>query len=381
MKQIIAYLSLLLLSACSLNPITTDSSSPNVKKNPDTSRHINVMALKDTATLATITPQLAQSKMVLVGESHTTYGDHLNQLAIIKNLRPHWKQMAIGLEFVQYPFQQGLDDYIAGKINQEEMLRQTQWYDRWRYDFRLYRPIFEYAKQQKIPLIALNTPREITKRISKVGIKALNKKERAQLPQQIDQSNQLYRLKLEKVYSQHGGKSRSKKFERFYQAQLAWDETMADQAAKFIRKNPAYRMVILAGSGHLEDRHGIPSRLQRRIKSKPIVVLNGIKGTPSASQADYLLFSPESKLPKAGKMGIFMEDTAKGVLISKITKGSASAKAGLKKGDLITHLNNNKVSKIEDIKISLMDAQPKQKISLAILRAGKKKISKRIVLQ
>ena len=53
----------------------------------------------------------------------------------------------------------------------------------------------------------------------------------------------------------------------------------------------------------------------------------------------------------------------------------------LKKGDLITHLNNNKVSKIEDIKISLMDAQPKQKISLAILRAGKKKISKRIVLQ
>ena len=326
MKQIISYLSLFLLSACSLNPITTDSSSPNVKKNPDTSRHINVMALKDTATLATITPQLAQSKMVLVGESHTTYGDHLNQLAIIKNLRPHWKQMAIGLEFVQYPFQQGLDDYIAGKINQEEMLRQTQWYDRWRYDFRLYRPIFEYAKQQKIPLIALNTPREITKRISKVGIKALNKKERAQLPQQIDQSNQLYRLKLEKVYSQHGGKSRSKKFERFYQAQLAWDETMADQAAKFIRKNPAYRMVILAGSGHLEDRHGIPSRLQRRIKSKPIVVLNGIKGTPSASQADYLLFSPESKLPKAGKMGIFMEDTAKGVLISKITKGSASVK-------------------------------------------------------
>lgn len=382
MKKIIACLSLLTLSACSSNLITSSSiPSPDAANHQTPSRHINVIALKDTSSLATITAQLAQSKAVLVGESHTAYGDHLNQLAIIKNLRPHWKQMAIGLEFVQYPFQQGLDDYIAGKINQEEMLRKTKWYDRWRYDFRLYRPIFEYAKQQKIPLIALNTPREVTKRISKVGIKGLNKAERAQLPKQIDQSNKLYRKKLEAVYSQHGGKSRSKKFERFYQAQLAWDETMADQAANFILKHPGYHMVILAGSGHIEDRHGIPSRLQRRINSKPIVVLNGIKGNPSISQADYLLFSPESKLPKAGKMGVFMKDTAKGVLISKTMKGSASAKAGLKKGDLISRLDGNKVSTIEDIKIRLMDAKPKQKVKLSIMRSGKQKISKTIVLQ
>ncbi|MCK5917945.1 MAG: ChaN family lipoprotein, partial [Cocleimonas sp.] len=243
MKKIIASLSLVALSACSSHLIPPQSVTSPVKKNHDTSRSISVIALKDTSTLTSITPQLAQSKVVLVGESHTTYGDHLNQLAVIKNLRPHWKQMAIGLEFVQYPYQQGLDDYIAGKINQEEMLRQTKWYDRWRYDYRLYRPIFEYAKQQKIPLLALNTPREITKRISKVGIKGLNKAERAQLPKQIDQSNQRYRKTLEEVYSQHGGKSSSKKFERFYQAQIAWDETMANQAAKFINKNPAYHMV------------------------------------------------------------------------------------------------------------------------------------------
>ncbi len=380
MKIMIACLSLMALSACSSNLMMPQSAVSSVKTNSDTSRHINVIALKNMSTLTSITPQLAQSKVVLVGESHTTYGDHLNQLAIIKNLRPHWKQMAIGLEFVQYPFQQGLDDYIAGKIDQEEMLRKTKWYERWLYDYRLYRPIFEYAKQQKIPLIALNTPREITKRISNVGIKGLNKAERAQLPQQIDQSNKRYRKKLEAVYSQHGGKSRSKKFERFYQAQLAWDETMADQAAKFIHKNPSYHMVILAGRGHMEDRHGIPSRLQRRINSKPIVVLNGVNGSPSASQADYLLFSPESKLPKAGKMGIFMKDTAKGVLISKTMKGGASAKVGLKKDDLISHLDGNKVSTVEDIKISMMNAKPKQIVKLTIIRSGKQKISKTIAL-
>ena len=379
MKKIIISLLLLAISGCSLNPAT--NSIAGSKQSSQSQRDIRVIALKNTATLQAIIPQLAHHKAVLIGESHTTYGDHLNQLAIIKGLRPHWKKMAIGLEFVQYPYQHALDDYISEKITQETMLRKTQWYDRWKYDFRLYRPIFEYAKQQQIPLIALNTPREITKRISKVGIKGLSPTERAQLPLIIDTSNQQYKKALETVYSQHGGKSRSKKFERFYQAQLAWDETMADQAAKFISKNPAYQLVILAGGGHMKNRHGIPSRLQRRINSKPAVILNGIHDNPSPALADYLLFSPETQLPKAGKMGIFMKDTPKGVLISKIMKDSASAKAGLKKGDLISTLKSETVKKIEDIKINLMDAKPKEKITLTVLRGNKQKISKTIILK
>lgn len=379
MKKIITLFILFILSGCSLNPAT--NSTAGSKQSNQSQRDIRVIALKNTATLQAIIPQLAHHKTVLIGESHTSYGDHLNQLAIIKGLRPHWKKMAIGLEFVQYPYQQALNDYIAGAITQETMLRKTQWYDRWKYDFRLYRPIFEYAKQQQIPLIALNTPREITKRISKVGIKGLSTAERAQLPLIIDTTNQQYKKALETVYSQHGGKSRSKKFERFYQAQLAWDETMADQAAKFISKNLAYQLVILAGGGHMKDRHGIPSRLQRRIKSKPAVILNGTHDNPTPSLADYLLFSPDTQLPKAGKMGVFMKDTTKGVLISKIMKGSASEKAGLKKGDLITTLNGKTVKKIEDIKINLMDAKPKEKITLAVLRANEQKISKTIILK
>lgn len=381
MKKILISLVLFTLAGCSLNPTNPHSTTVGGKQKSELQRNVRVIALKDTSTLQMIIPQLAKHKAVLIGESHTTYGDHLNQLAIIKHLRPHWQKMAIGLEFVQYPYQPALDDYIAGKITQEEMLRKTQWYDRWKYDFRLYRPLFEYAKQQQIPLIALNTPREITKRISEVGIKGLNTVERAQLPLVIDTSNHQYKKALETVYSHHGGKSRSKKFERFYQAQLAWDETMADQAAKFISKNSSYRLIILAGGGHMKNRHGIPSRLQRRIKSKPAVVLNGTHENPTALLADYLLFSPDTQLPKAGKMGIFMKDTAKGVLISKIMKDSASAKVGLKKGDIITALNGNKVEKIADIKISLMDARPQKRIKLAVLRANKQKTTKTITLK
>ena len=381
MKKILINFILFALSGCSVNSIISNSPAQTKIKPISISHNINAIALSSISSLSTIIPQLARYKAVLVGESHTTYGDHLNQLAIIKNLYRHWGKMAIGLEFVQYPYQQALDDYIAGKITEKQMLHQTHWYDRWRYDFRLYRPIFNYAKQQQIPLVALNTPREITKRISEVGIEGLTAKERAQLPKIIDDSNADYKKSLEKVYSQHGGKSHSKKFARFYQAQLAWDETMADQVAKFMQKHPNTRLVVLAGSGHIKNRYGIPSRLERRIKSKVAVVLNDLEDNPTPLLADYVLFSPDIELPKAGKMGIFMQDTPKGVLISKIMKNSASAKAGLKKGDFILALNGEKVKTVEEIKINMMEAKPKQKVELLVRGIGQQKISKTMILQ
>ena len=376
MKIMFTSLVFLILSACSSHNIVSKSFSGNSK-----SKHpIRVIALKNTSPLQAIIPELATHKAVLVGESHTDYGNHLNQLAVIKGLYPLWKKMAIGLEFIQQPYQKALDDYIAGDISEQQMLRKTQWYERWRYDFRLYRPIFNYAKQKKIPLIALNTPREITKRITKVGIKGLNKAERAQLPNVIDLSNTTYRKRLKKVYSHHA-KTSSKKFERFFEAQVAWDESMAARAASYLRLHPDHRIVILAGSGHIINRHGIPSRLERRIGSKTAVVLNSNNKSPHPDQGDYLLFSPDATLAKAGKMGIFMKDSKKGVMISQVATDSAGDKAGLKKSDIITAINTHPTNSIQDVKIIMMDKKPKEKVTLHILRSGKQRLEKELNLQ
>lgn len=371
-------LSIIGISACSSIPQANKGVGDTPKA--DLSRSITSLDLKKIEPIEQIIPQLARYKAVLIGETHTAYGDHLNQLAIIKQLHPHWNKMAIGLEFIQQPYQQALDDYIAGKISQEKMLRETQWYDRWRYDFRLYRPIFNYARAQKIPLIALNAPKEITKRISKVGIKGLTVAERRQLPQHIDNANKAYRDRLEAVYRHHAS-TRSKKFERFLETQLAWDESMADKSAQFLQKNPKYHLVILAGGGHLINREGIPSRLERRIKTKTAVVLNNATDTLSASQGDYLLFSPKATLPKAGKMGVMMEDTAKGVRINTVVKNSASAKAGLRKDDIILSIDSKMMNVIQDIKIDMMNRKPKTKVVLTVLRASKHKLSKKLTLQ
>jgi uncharacterized iron-regulated protein len=52
--------------------------------------------------------------------------------------------------------------------------------------------------------------------------------------------------------------------EKFYQVMTAWDEYMADSAARFQQERKLRRMVVLAGSGHIERGFGIPDRAVRR---------------------------------------------------------------------------------------------------------------------
>jgi uncharacterized iron-regulated protein len=49
------------------------------------------------------------------------------------------------------------------------------------------------------------------------------------------------------------------------QAQVLWDETMAEKIAQFVKANPDYQVVVLAGKGHIIYGYGIPSRVERRL--------------------------------------------------------------------------------------------------------------------
>ncbi len=375
-------LGLAALSACSsLKPQAEGNikaASNQANKNIPAITAVDLNAFQS---LNSILPKLAIHKAVLVGEIHTRYGDHLNQLAVIKGLHQRWGKMAIGLEMVQQPYQSALDDYIAGRINEHDMLRRTQWYDRWKYDFRLYRPIFRYAKQNRIPLVALNVPKEITRRITKVGINGLTAKERAQLPRTLDKSNPAYTARLKKVFGGHM-KTSSKRFAQFMEAQLAWDEGMASQAARYLQRHPGYKMVIIAGGGHVINREGIPDRLQRRIHSKPAVVLNNINGIPNPTQGDFLLLSKDVKLPEAGKLGIAMKesDAKNGVIVSLVQAHSAAAKAGIQTGDKIVRLGNMPIRASEDVLLWALDKKPGDSAML-LLKRNQQMLTKKITLR
>lgn len=299
--------------------------------------------------------KVADKQVVFVGESHDQYQHHLNQLAIIKGLHARHPDLAIGLEFFFQPYQKVLDRYIAGEIDEAELLRGTQYFDRWRFDYRLYRPIFRYARERGIPLIALNLESEITKKVGKAGVESLTEAEKKRLPTSMDRDNAAYRKRIKAVYDQHPHKQ-GQNFDHFLDAQLLWDEGMAERAADWLRDNQGRHMVILAGIGHLVYRQGIPDRLERRDPVSSAVILN-VNQTDELDPAmgDYLIMAGQNSLPPAGRLGVFLDLGDVRPRVSGFDKESGAAKAGVESGDRLLAIDDNPINNYADIRIALMD--------------------------
>lgn len=84
--------------------------------------------------------------------------DYLNQLEVIRGLHARRRAIAIGMEQFQQPFQGVLDDYVAGASPEREMLEGTEYFERWRFGYRLLAHRLRYAREHGIPVVALNVP-------------------------------------------------------------------------------------------------------------------------------------------------------------------------------------------------------------------------------
>ena len=290
--------------------------------------------------------------VIYVGEQHDQLSYHINQLAVIIALKQKGLNVAIGMEMIQTPFQQALDDYVYGHTDFVTMLEQTEYFTRWRYDARLYQPIFQYAQQHRLPLVALNAPKELTDRVSEVGIAGLDQAERAELPEKLTPLAPQYRTLLEKVFEEHEELS-DMDIERFIEVQQSWDQTMGNRSAGFIRDNPDHVLVVLAGVQHVANGYGIPSRVEHDIGFRGTIILSENERNDTPESADVFLDLNEESLPESGRMGVFIKASESGAVVSGFTENSPAKEAGVGENDTIVEVNGRVVERFEDIKLAL----------------------------
>ena len=313
---------------------------------------------------------LASKRVIFVGETHDRFEDHLNQLAVVEGLHNLEKDFAIGMEFFQQPFQPHLDAYVAGEISEQELLRRTEYFERWRFDYRLYRPILRYAREHGIPLVALNLEREITEKVGDGGIESLSEEERARIPAEIDREDERYRQRVKTVFEHHP-MAEEKNFEHFLDVQLLWDEGMAERAAAYLREHPEKSMVVLAGSGHLEYGQGIPKRLLRRVPAESAILLSGTHRGLDKDMADFLLYPQPVALPESGLLGVMLdiETEGEGISVQGFADPSGAKDVGMEEGDRIVKVGENPIGSYSDIRIALLGSTPGQKIQVQVSRA------------
>ena len=231
----------------------------------DTSQTVKPDTIISTKTGKSITfdqlmADLNRYQIIFVGENHTNSAHHAIQQKIIEAVFQNTPSMRVGMEMFDRSYQEVVDLWSAGVLDEETFLRKVHWYANWQFDFGLYRDILGFIKENRIKIVALNIPFYIPGRIRVGGIDNLADTDKQYLPKEIDTSNAAHRNYVEQVFNQHHLRG-NVKFDDFYMVQCVWDEIMAESIAANLGGN---KIVVLAGNGHIQYKYGIPDRAFRR---------------------------------------------------------------------------------------------------------------------
>ncbi|HPW18754.1 MAG TPA: ChaN family lipoprotein, partial [Candidatus Aminicenantes bacterium] len=251
--------------------------------------------------------EMLAARIVHVGETHDAMAMHEIQFRVVRALYEKDRHLAIGLEMVPVTLQETLNKWTAGILKKDELLRELRWYVTWNFNFGYYEKVFDFAREHRLPIYALNAPREVVTKIRMRGWDALTDTEKAFFPGPPDVSNADHRALIRAVFESEDipeamkGPGLDKMFEGLYRGQSAWDEVMGWNAVRAAEAE-GRRVVVCVGSGHLLYNLGLNRRAHERSKLpfKTVVAVEvpaGAKSvTVSRAIADYVFgLAPETE--------------------------------------------------------------------------------------
>jgi uncharacterized iron-regulated protein len=235
-----------------------------------------------TVTLIQVLQSISPGTVVVIGEMHGNKGCHEHQQLFLKHLNEVSPDMniSVGMEHFDYPNQKIVDAYLNGMLSETDMLRAVNW---GKLNFDHYRQQVLFPKYHGGQTYALNLPRTISHRISQVGLANLSPDEAAFLPARLQLGNRRYWERFVASMGGHGSLPPAQ-LQRYFEAQSAWDDTMAAKTVEALKNKKDQVIVILTGNFHAEYFGGLPDRLRARGVKKLLVIPQLIASEYTASE-------------------------------------------------------------------------------------------------
>ncbi len=243
-------------------------------------------AIYETATGKKITmKELAEKSIkkdiIFFGEFHDDSIIHNLQKEYLQELYKLNSKIAVSLEMFERDVQPIMDNYLAGKISEEELIINSR---PWPDYLKFYKPLVELAKANKAPVIAANIPRKYASVYSSdgwTGIEKLPKEERAFIASKMQIKEDIYMTNFYNTMKGNMGMDAnapvSANLENtlylYYGAQVIKDETMGESIVDFMNKNKGWKTVHFNGDFHSNSYLGTVQKVMDRDKSAKIAVI------------------------------------------------------------------------------------------------------------
>ena len=122
-------------------------------------------------TLNQVADDLSQYDVVFFGEFHGHSGIHLAQMQVFRALQQRYPDMTLSLEQFERDTQPLVDQYLAGEIGEKVLEEDAR---AWPNYEQSYRPLVEFSKDNGLPVVAANAPKQAVICVSKKGPEILD---------------------------------------------------------------------------------------------------------------------------------------------------------------------------------------------------------------
>lgn len=281
------------------------------------------------ARLDDVVQAMAAHQVVFVGESHDDATGHRLELELLQHAtavhgRNGTRPVALSLEFFERDVQPSLDDYLAGRIGETEFRAASRPWVRYQTD---YRPLIEFAKSRKLPVLAANAPRRFITLVTRNGrasLDTLPAQDRQYLaPLPYGKASPAYRNKwiatISEVMKQEGMKcgvpaenaqappGSHQNMTNQLDSQVLWDATMAHSIARFLESRPQALVLHMVGAFHVERGTGIPEQIQAYLPGartmtvllRPVDKVGVFQPAPSGVWGDFVIQTDKSRTLEA----------------------------------------------------------------------------------
>lgn len=239
----------------------------------------------------------SKDQMIIWGEEHNdSVGHHLEQTLLKALYQKHPQRQVLSMEMFETDVQEVLNEYLQGLIRQDIFETDARVWPNYQTD---YAPLIDFAKSNKIPVIAANTPKRYVSAVTKNGLQILDSFPKAAmsylptLPINVD--NGQYREKFNTIM----GMGHSDMASHIFESQNLWDATMAWSIFNYFRHHPDHYIFQINGGFHSENKLGIYTQLNRyanqfgkKLKIKTITCL----ANPDLTQIDWTILQDKADI-------------------------------------------------------------------------------------
>jgi uncharacterized iron-regulated protein len=320
---------------------------------------------------------IATSRVIYIGETHDNIEAHKVQLKIIKKLSKQFP-VAIGMEMFRRSAQEKLNRWHTGELSAKEF--KNLFHTNWGSGYKLYKPIFDFARTNQLPLVGLKSSRNVENSF-RSGDPA---PENTFYPE-LDDKDPYHRSYCRAAFGGHRGTEKA--LEKPYRMLLLWEETMAQTVSRFLinPKNKDTKLVVLSGGFHIQYGFGIPKRAYRRVPHAYSIIQPTITHIPDELQdremvvekvsiplyaADYA-WKVDYKVHDNVRLGVRLAQKKEGVTIVSVTQKSNAEIAGIVKGDLLLSMDGKKLTSTEEVLKQLQNKNFNDHSTFHLRRDGK----------